>query len=51
VSVGASAVSAPTFAALLDASDNAAWVWWVTIDCFLITRPAAPSDGRRGSPR
>jgi MFS family permease len=36
VSVGASAVSAPIFALLLDASGNAAWVWGVTIGGFLI---------------
>lgn len=36
VSVGASAVSAPIFAVLLDASGNASWVWWVSIAGFII---------------
>lgn len=36
VSVGASAASAPIFAVLLDSSDNAAWVWGLTIAGFLL---------------
>jgi MFS family permease len=36
VAVGASAASAPVFAVLLDSTDNASWVWFVTISGFLI---------------
>lgn len=36
VAVGASALSAPIFAVLLDQTDNAAWVWWLTLSGFLI---------------
>ncbi len=36
VAIGASAASAPIFAVLLDSTDNAHWVWGVTIGGFLL---------------
>lgn len=37
VAIGASAASAPLFAVMLDATENAAWVWWVTVGGFLLS--------------
>jgi sugar phosphate permease len=36
VAVGASAVSAPLFAVLLDATDDAGWVWLVSLGGFVV---------------
>jgi sugar phosphate permease len=37
VAIGASAASAPLFAVMLDATENAAWVWWVTVAGFMLS--------------
>jgi hypothetical protein len=36
VAVGASAVSAPLFAVLLDSTDDAGWVWLVSLGGFVV---------------